>query len=406
MAQSIDQAEPAQTATVRAHAEPIHRGLFLLGLGIGLSIALAWLLTATTDFMSCGDCPRYVDIANNPFVFTASPWGYRILVPWVALLITRVSPVSLDAAFLALTLLGFAAVVTTIVYWFGAKLGHSTQVAVMMALLYSFSYGAVFYLHGYQNIGFWEHLAVLLGFIAIYHRRFVWLVPIVVLGEMVKESVVVLIFLYAVYAAKMEGIRVAVRNAAVLSLVYVAVFFLLRSGAIWRSGGNVQDYASYYTVEYFQWLFSVYGGPLRAIPKTLAIYAVTLPLAIIGWFCSSTRDRVMAMMAPLALTQLAFGGDVERLMILAFPGILLPIANLFRRISAGERWALVGLAIGVFYAHYYLVFSPRLYDPVTWENAYLFLVRPLMLGSFAIVFGWYFLVHRRRSTPGPGPSTA
>lgn len=373
-----------------------------------MALVLARVLVLTTDFMSCGDCPRYIDIAESPFVFTASPWGYRIFVPYLARAIADLTPLDLDQSFLLLTGLAIGLLAATLVSWLVVSLRRSLLTAHLVLILYLSSFGAVVYLHGYQNIGFWDHLVVLLGMIAIYHRRWVWLIPLLAMGQLVKESAVILIPMYGLFEVVSRGrtapVRTIVRNLGVLSAVYVAVFFFLRSGVLWRTGGNAQDYVSYYTPQYFEWLFSVYGGPLRAIPKTLAITAVTLPLALVGLRHSGRRDRAIATMAVLAWSQLLFGGDVERLMLMAYLGLAIPIATLLDDIALPEKLGLTALGVAAFYIHYYLAFSPRFYDPITWTNDYLWMTRPLTAASWMLVLGWYFGVFHPRTRNRPRSS--
>lgn len=374
-------------------------------LGSLLALLIAGILGATTDFLSCGDCERYQDIANNPFIFTASPWGYRIFVPYLARALATLTPLTLDQGFLFLTLFGFCLLGTAFVYWLSVVRRYPLSVAALVFVLYAASFGAIVYLHGYQNIGIWEHLVLFLGMIAIYHNRWIWLVPLLVVGEVVKESVVVLIPLYLVCGWLLgdQPRRVVVRNTAILAAVYLAMFLLLRSGLLWQKGGNTQDYVSYYTPAYFEWLFSVYGGPIRAVPKTLAITAVTLPLAIVGFLVAGRRDRIIALMAPLAASQLLFGGDVERLMLMAYLGFAPLIAALFARVSLLERLLLSALGVAAFYVHYYLTFSPRSFDPVTGAQPLLRVSQGLMLTAALAVGLWYWLRFRpRRNAERPG----
>jgi hypothetical protein len=367
---------------------------FWIALAIGLLLPSALAIVLPRNVFphpSCGDCDRYLEVAQQPFIFTASPWGYRVLVPYAARGLADLTGVSIPAAYYAMIVVSFIAVNAIIVVWFSQALRFSLLTATLLSLLYIFSHASAYHLWGYQ-IGTWEHLFLLLGFVLIYHRRDVLLLPILFLGALTKESLALLVPLYFLRTFFAGHRSRAVAMSIVLGVAFLVPFAVMRSGIPWRAGGSLQDYASYYTPDYFRWQFASYGGPFHLVPKILAAAPVTLPLGLIGfWRYANRTERLMALIAPLALLQFVLSADVERLVALAFPGVLLMIAVLYRHISALEQVSLTLLAILVFLAHYHLLFNPMLVIRATGENPYNWLVRPLTVGGWSAVIAWYLV---------------
>jgi predicted membrane protein len=121
------------------------------------------------------------------------------------------------------------------------------------------------------------------------------------------------------------------------------------------------------------------GGLVGAFRQIVGSFNILWPLAILGFLHSNKQSRIMALLIPLAILQIAFATDVVRMTVVGFPAVLLLVANLFRVLTRQERIAATVLAVGTFYA----------YD---W-NFY----RQIIAGvGSLLIFLWYFIMVRRR----------
>src|SRR4051812_24116737 len=91
---------------------PLVVGGALYGVAVGAASLLLTLLLATrfSGAPVGGDALVYARMAHQPWVFTQSPWGYRLLTPWLVHLL----PLPIDLGFWLITVLALAATATVL----------------------------------------------------------------------------------------------------------------------------------------------------------------------------------------------------------------------------------------------------------------------------------------------------
>ena len=360
----------------KARIRPATWALFAI-----LPLAFAFIIARTTQQMGFGDAGQYMKMAEQPFQFTASPWGYRIVVPYLAALIAGVLRIPLDRSFWFLSLLAFEAINLVIMIWGVYGLHLSVFSAILLAAIYSFSYAGVYNLHNYVHIGFYWELLVFLGFLAIYYDKFLLLLIIVSLGSAVTENVIILIPTYLILKLFSGGAKKAVVRTLVLSVGFLVVFLFVRSGLLFKGATGFTSYSHFYTLDYVKFVYHNWGGPAGAAKQVVKAFLVVWLLAALGFIHSSKTSRLLAILIPLAIVQILLATDVIRMTSIAFPAILLLVAVLFKSMKVYEQVLATALSILSFYA-----FNLN----VDWL---------LVLGGAGLVIGlWYLAIFRQRTT--------
>jgi len=365
-----------------------------------LTLGLAALIDVTNDGPSCGDCIWYRQMGDAPWMLQPAPWGYRIAVPFVGWVLTRVLAADIRQVFGGLTYVGFALVNTTLLLWAWRGLRLRLGYAAAATSFYAFSYAVATYLETPIHIGLYEHLAVLLGFMAIYHRRFYALVGVLLVGMLVKETVAILIPVYAVTALWEERLR-ALPRVGMLTVVAAVPFFALRSGVLFADPAGLGTYTSFYTLAYVREVAASYGGYFNAARKIALASPVLIPLSVLGFLYAPPRDRLLAIIVPLAWMQILLATDVERVAAIGFPGTTLLLASLLRRLNAREVLAWTLLSIANFYLYIHVLLDPRMYDRVRDVNEFLRFLPIAFVGTYAAILVWFLWGVRRRLTQPP-----
>ena len=123
-------------------------------------------VTYVTLPMGYGDSNHYLKMAQSPGTSVASPWGYRIAIPYVAALFSSIFNFPIKLSFVAAQIGMYALFLTLLSLWLLWGLRISRFATAMSCLLFVFSYPGVYNLHNVVHVGFGEHLFVLLGCIA------------------------------------------------------------------------------------------------------------------------------------------------------------------------------------------------------------------------------------------------
>lgn len=275
------------------------------------------------------DAYVYMAMADAPSVFTLSPWGYRILTPWIV----RLLPMATADGFKALSLVGLT-LAGGLLYLFLRRLGHGALLSLLGVLAYALSApaeAAVADPFLVEPLTFGLVVALLLAVEA--GAGVAPLALLAVLAALAKEGT--LVFLPLVYFVRRDrdGDKRAALTAVLAALPAVAVTLLLRTW--WASAaapalpaGDTLWLALWRLIERWPdwWRAVVLGG--------------LLPLAILGALRSSARpllERYGYFLAvTLALPFFAsvytgdpsvpfFAGDIPRLLIYPLP-ILIALA--------------------------------------------------------------------------------
>ena len=355
------------------------RRAFLLSVFLLLPLVTAFVIAQTTQQMGYGDSDEYLQMAENPFRLTFSPHAYRILIPYAAVLVSALAHWPLDLSFFLISLLAFECINLGILFWAYGRMGHAPATAILLSLLYCFSYAGVYNLHNYVHIGFWWHLLVLLGFIAILYDKYAWLFAVVVVGALVNETIVILLPLFIahdVYRRRSWGVLF---RAALILVGFFSLFLLFRSGLILKASSGISSHTSFLTLDYLKYVYWYWGGPIQTAKQIAMSFLVLWPLAGLGFLHSDNESRLMALLIPLAALQVVIATDAIRMTVVSFPAVLLLVGNLFRVLTRPEQIAATVLSAANFYSF-------------NWDWH-----RVLVTGcaSFVVVV-WYFVVVRRR----------
>ena len=296
------------------------RRQFVVASALMVFFCLLGLLLGRIHPAPWGDGLFYFEMANAPFKYVGSPYGYRIGVPYSAALLSSVFGVDLVASFAAVRLVAFASFMTVLCLWMLNGLQLRRLIVGLAAALFLFSPGATYNLYNMWVIGFAELLFVLVGVIAIYHCRFGILMWVVAVSALFKESVgLVLIpsYLFSEAASRQWG--TLVRNTLLLLLAFASVFLLLRSGVIFYGNCGLDSYASFYSAGYLREVYNSWGGLLGAGRLILLAFGPVWLLAVWGVRRAPSRFRPLAVLPVLAVFQILLATDVERMLAVGSP---------------------------------------------------------------------------------------
>lgn len=216
------------------------------------------------------------------------PYQHRILAPWLAVQAQKITGIGLDEieyagrfVFLSAVLIATFALVTSMM---GKALG----------------FGAALLLAGLLPLGFFTNqvidsypamLNLLLGLLAIQHRKLVWLLPIMAIGTFFRESIGLLIPVFLLAPLSFEEKQQKWLWAGALLATYVVARV-----SLWLLfPGDSMVFSLWYN------LWHLLGEPVATLPR-LAVILAPLLLAVWGMKQADGLARSMA------VTGLAYAG--------------------------------------------------------------------------------------------------
>ena len=285
---------------------------------------LGFFLRYLTLDMGFGDSERYLEMAKVPGKFIGSPWGYRIALPYLAAGLADILKIPLTTVFLAVQLVMFGTISTLIIKWVSNTLERGVLIGILGAIIFVLSYPGVYNLHNFVHVGLGEHLLILLGCIAIYKDKFIFLSFIIAISCFVKESVgFLLIPTYFVSSALLVNWRTASIHTALLLLAFLVPFFFLRSGAvIFQSDLNLNTYTSFYTLEYVRYCWEYWGGFIGALRSIVFWFGTIFLLSTVGFFIAPVRLKTLAVLPVLAILQIVLATDIQRMVGVSIPVLI------------------------------------------------------------------------------------
>ncbi len=334
-----------------------------------LSALLLAVVFFTTDRITAGsiwypmngfDHHRYIAMATgNLFDFHLAPFCWRILDP----LLVRLQPFGVEAGFLVVTLISLW-LCGMVVYYLTKDAGFSRIYALFTLLLF-FSVGWAVK----QNVfDFWlpdslGYLFVLAAIYAIYKKYDLLFMILLGVGVLAKESVVFVAPLYyTINATKLLDLKL-LRRTVLLSIPALLALFLVRL-AIPQLNGDPAYVAqisqqmalvpNYELVPYsLTDLFNTIGmDRFHALtPYNVGLRYLIFPLGVtllaLPFFAVRQNAQLLLRFAPflvLVYVQLLFAINTERLVVLAFPPLLLMSAagvrNVMSRLDLHPAYAL------------------------------------------------------------------
>jgi hypothetical protein len=340
--------------------------LLLVSLLSALLVAVAFFTTNRISTSSIWypldgyDHHRYIAMATgNPLDFHLAPFCWRILDP----LIVKLQPFGFEAGFLLVTLISLW--LCGIVVYYLTKVAGFAPVYGLFSLLLFFSLGWAVK----QNVfDFWlpdalGYLFILVAIYAILKKRDLLFVILLAVGVLAKESVFFVAPLYyTLNAAKLIDVKL-LRRTVLFAIPALLALLLVRLGIPQLNGDPayivevgqkfrlVTEYESapYSLTDLFQTIgmdrlhaLTPYNVGLRYLVFPLGITLLGLPL-----FAIKQNAKLLLRFAPflaLVYIQLLFAVNTERLVVLAFPPLLLMsttgIRNLMSRLDLNPVYAL------------------------------------------------------------------
>lgn len=318
---------------------------------------LGYVAANITEPLGFGDRERYLEMALVPENFVGSPWGYRIGVPFLVHFISAQLSVSVETVYSFAQHFMLALFLTILFFWFSARLRIQKISSILICLMFVFSYPGIYYLHNFTHIGFFEYLFILLGALAVYYNKFLFLCCVIFISGFFKESIGLILipsfFVSSIYFAKGERV---VLKCITLGIIYFSVFFFLRSGLMFFGNNGINSYASFYSAQTLVDVYEYYGGFLGALKTIAGVFGPILMLAFFGFWFSDLKQKFLISIPLFASMQILLASDVGRMVSLGMPVLLL-----FSAISLDKVTVYRSVVVVFIYGVYFMGMDYRIY---------------------------------------------
>lgn len=196
---------------------------------------ILWLLIGVSAYLVIDDIwrlafaegailPKRIEAHNDIIAGGLAPYRYRVLVPHIVEAGIQSLSNRLDyaTAFLLVYAVYFFAAIAALLIslYLYLKIWLTDNVALVGCLFAAITLTAGFrYFYPYS---FLEVALFTIGLNLIYHRKDAWLIPLVIIASLTRETSIFIVIAYIVHNRKVSPV------AIVLSLIWLAVFFGLR----------------------------------------------------------------------------------------------------------------------------------------------------------------------------------
>lgn len=270
----------------------------------------------------------YRAMAESPTTFSASPWGYRLLVPTIVYILPF--PTMVTFSIITYSALVGAAL---IIWEFLRHLGFSMQSKIAGTSLVVFSFNTLHYTHNVAHVDPVTILLLCAALPAVYLNRRAWVVLLTVTLAFNREMA---IFIPILYAAVWYG-RVPTgwltRYSLSLLAITLLVFAFLRSGIIFQSDSGMGDFdiGSNLSEIWRQHL----GDPASTTFQIWWIFNFAWFVGFLGLLVTSSVFRRLSLLTVLAFTPPLVAFNLPRLVGLGIPGVVLFAAAGVERLHRG-----------------------------------------------------------------------
>jgi hypothetical protein len=294
----------------------------------------ARLVPGDVWFAHPGDHHIYRWMAENgPIDFHVAPWGWRPTVPWLALAL----PIGIKAGFQLVTSVCLI-VTASLMYVVGRGFGFQRAEALAGVVLFlGLGYAVRFNLYDFWLPDATAFLFVALAVVLIQRRADPSLALCLAVGVAAKESVLLVVGLcYGLRADRPFDVQTA-KRAALVALPALAVLAAIRLGidphngdpgylrsfpdVIWLNAKRLPSYS--FSPVLSETLSARVTALAPTVTKALSAFGLLIGgLAVVG---AATRRQLALRFAPflaLVFAQLLFAGDTQRLVVLAFPAVI------------------------------------------------------------------------------------
>lgn len=321
-----------------------------------LSFGLTLLMYSTTDkltdthqdYSQPWDHHKYIYMAEHPFQFHLAPFCWRILQPWIV----RALPFSLKLNFM---LVAFISTVLSgiFIYLMLKSIGLRVSIAFLGILMFYSSSWAV----KYPLFNFWVQDGFVLFLLAtilycLIGKKDIWFSVVLCIGVLAKEAVLFTAPLYYTFNARVVWDRIILKRTMLLIAPAIIVlgivrFFIpalnsdteyvsslpkevriLHSSPLQKNASAIQLHQTHYdyyelikTIGLYRLMNIKYSELQRMTTRTFGVVLIFLPLVAFR-----ENMRLFFKLFPLFLLtymQLLFAVNIERLLIIVIPALIL-----------------------------------------------------------------------------------
>lgn len=304
-----------------------------------------------------GDRERYLAVAEAPFALSASPWGYRIAVPWLARGISELTGLSIENAFYFLQFVFFYSIVVLLTFVSRSQRA-SLWTVFLILLTFSAGYQFVYYRFNYTHVGMSE--LSMLGWLCwfLYRKKFGLVAAGLVFSVLVKESIAFIFLQVLVLYWLVDWFTTRKTDISLARLIIICAMPLVLFAAIrllWtipgESGAN--SYAQWYTSEFFD---KLYGKemPYRIV-EYFTIYGTLLLLVLysLKYALTDAFVRLQLLVFIVSVTQLLLALDTRRMASMAMIAVLFIVVRLIVKYGL-HFWATALLILQIIYCMFWL----------------------------------------------------
>jgi hypothetical protein len=312
------------------------------------------LVETTPDFIKPWDHHKYIFMAQHPLHFHIAPFCWRILQP----LIASVLPFSLETNFILIAVI--SVFLSGIFIYIALKLFGLNTIPSMVGILMFFSspWATKWILYNIWMVDGLTNTIFALALVLIIGKKDMWLMVLLSIGVLVKESVILIVPLhYTLYATSLwdsnklfQTIKIAIPSVLILLAIRLSIPEYNADQAY------VYSLDKKLTVEYPNRLTAGYSMDEKNILEKphIARYSYVDLAKTIGWnriqqlsltdlqklttgtfgvviicltlFTTIVNKNLVLRLTPLFILtymQLAFAVNTERLLIIALPAVVL-----------------------------------------------------------------------------------
>lgn len=255
-------------------------------------------------------------MAAEPTHFTATPWGYRILTPWLI----HILPFPLLTGFLVITVLGIS-ITATVIGLLCSAIGLSRRTVLAGPILFLLSYAGVYNLYNFALVDALAYAGTALCLLFLAGASFRAAAFCVLVTTIDKEWGVFLIPLLALalWQQRNRGVT-ALLVPMIIGCIAPLLFYLMIRH--WPGFGG-QAYNHYYNFALVHQMLLLHRSDI--IPTLLDANLLLWILAPLGWRAAPPTVRISTWLVPVAMAQLLFATDGTRMLVYTYP-CLIPLA--------------------------------------------------------------------------------
>ena len=299
-----------------------------LGVVAGVLILFLILANLVSEDADRQGALFYRAMAESPTTFSASPWGYRVLVPSVV----HLMPFSTMAAF---TIVTYAALAGSglIIWEFLRHLRFSLQARIAATSLVIFSFESLHYTHNVAHVDPVTLLLLTASLPAVYLNRKNWVAALTIILAFSREMAIFIPILYAIVWYGRESNRSLLLYSGSLLGISLVIFGFIRSEIIYQAESGMEDFSVADNLGDV-WRQHV-EDPARSAFQLWWIFNFAWFVGLVGWLVSQPSLRRLSALIALAFIPPIVAFNWVRLVGLGVPAVAIFAAGGIERLNAG-----------------------------------------------------------------------